>query len=58
MHHTTLSWDLDHLGRNSLGYSSVYVSSNNLFQRNPANLCNCSDIHDAPGRNDTLGMRY
>lgn len=56
-HHVSnfrLSWNLDGFGSNS----SVFLSVNNVFDRNPGDLRGFNGIYDILGRNYTLGMRY
>jgi iron complex outermembrane receptor protein len=57
-HHVSnlrLNWNLERVGN---GGSSVYLSINNVFDRNPGDLRGFSGIYDILGRNYTLGMRY
>jgi iron complex outermembrane receptor protein len=57
-HHVSnvrLNWNLENVGN---GDTNVYLSINNVFDRNPGDLRGFSGIYDILGRNYTLGMRY
>lgn len=56
-HHVSnlrLGWNLDNLGSSA----SVFLSVNNVFDRNASDLRGFSGIYDVLGRNYTAGIRY
>jgi iron complex outermembrane recepter protein len=50
-----LGWNLEGIGS---GDANVYLSINNIFDRNPGHLRGFAGIYDILGRNYTVGMRY
>lgn len=50
-----INWALEGIGN---GDTNVFLSVNNVFDRNPGDLRGFSGIYDIVGRNYTLGMRY
>jgi outer membrane receptor protein involved in Fe transport len=57
-HHVSnlrINWNLEGVGN---GDTNVFLSVNNVFDRNPGDLRGFNGIYDIVGRNYTVGMRY